>query len=93
MGESYGITGDNQRMENVRVRLFAAARAAAATDHIDVGSATVNNILAHCIVLHPELARIIPQCSFLIDGVASHDLEMIVNPGSQIDVLPKFAGG
>ena len=80
-------------METVEVRFFAAARAAAKTDQIAVGSATLQEILTTCIADYPELGRVIPQCSFLVDGVVNHDRGLIINGGSQIDVLPKFAGG
>jgi molybdopterin synthase sulfur carrier subunit len=80
-------------METVEVRFFGAARAAAKTDQIAVGSATLQEILTTCIADYPELSRVIPQCSFLVDGVANHDLGLMINDGSHIDVLPKFAGG
>lgn len=84
---------DNSFMETVEVRFFAAARAAAKTDQINLDSATLQEILTTCIANYPELGRVIPQCSFLVDGVANHDLGLIIKEGSQIDVLPKFAGG
>jgi molybdopterin converting factor small subunit len=80
-------------METVEVRFFAAARAAAKTDQIYLDAATLQEILTTCIANFPELGRVIPQCSFLVDGVANHDLGLIIKEGSQIDVLPKFAGG
>ena len=80
-------------MGTVEVRFFAAARAAAKTDQIAVGSATLQEILISCIATFPELGRVIPQCSFLVDGVANHDRDLVIKAGSQIDVLPKFAGG
>jgi sulfur-carrier protein len=80
-------------MGTVEVRFFAAARAAAKTDQIYLDSTTLQEILTTCIANYPELGRVIPQCSFLVDGVANHDLGLIIKEGSQIDVLPKFAGG
>ena len=80
-------------METVEVRFFAAARAAAKTDQINLNSGTLQEILTTCHGNYPELGRVIPQCSFLVDGVANHDLGLIIKEGSQIDVLPKFAGG
>ena len=80
-------------MHMVHVRLFAAARAAAKTERIELASGRVSEILSQCSQMHPDLARIIPQCSFLVDGVANHDRDVIVAPGSQLDILPKFAGG
>jgi molybdopterin converting factor small subunit len=80
-------------METITVHFFAAARAATKTEQINLGSATLQEILTTCIANYPELGRVIPQCSFLVDGVANHDLGLIIKEGSQIDVLPKFAGG
>ena len=80
-------------METVEVRFFAAARAAAKTDQIYLDAATLQEILTTCIANFPELGRVIPQCSFLVDGVANHDRGLMINYGSKIDVLPKFAGG
>ncbi len=80
-------------METVEVRFFAAARAAAKTESLNLASATLQDILNKCITTYPELERIIPQCSFLVNGVANHDRELLIKAGSQIDVLPKFAGG
>lgn len=80
-------------METVEVRFFGAARAAAKTDQITVDSATLHEILTTCIADYPKLGRVIPQCSFLVDGVANHDLGLMINDGSHIDILPKFAGG
>ena len=80
-------------METVEVRFFAAARAAAKTDQINLNSGTLQEILTTCIANYPELGRVIPKCYLLVDGVANHDLGLIIKEGSQIDVLPKFAGG
>ena len=80
-------------MDTVTVRLFAAARAAAMTDRLDVPSGSLTEILANCSMLNGDLARVIPQCSFLVNTVICHDFKAVIAPGSEIDVLPKFAGG
>lgn len=77
----------------IKVRFYAAARAAAGVAEMEFQSETVAEILGQCSALSPELAKIIPQCSVLVDGVISHDYQILMTPGSQIDVLPKFAGG
>lgn len=76
----------------VQVHLYAAARAAAAPV-IEAEPGTIESILAQCIDQYPALSTIAPQCSFLIDGTATIDLAENVAPGSQLDVLPRFAGG
>ena len=80
-------------MPHVQVRLFAAARAAAHAEELQVPPGSVAEILAFCATDNSELQRILPQCTILIDGIASHDHQMLVTAGSQLDVLPKFAGG
>lgn len=40
-----------------------------------------------------ELARVLPRCSYLCDGVAVRDLGMKLHSGQIVDVLPPFAGG
>jgi molybdopterin synthase sulfur carrier subunit len=77
----------------VTVRLYAAARSAAGTDTLVFEPATVQEIIDQCSAINGELKRIIPSCGFLIDGLACHDFSMHVASGSQLDVLPKFAGG
>jgi sulfur-carrier protein len=79
-------------MDTVEVRFFAAARAAAKAEQIQVPAGTLNQILAN-LKRSEDLARVIPQCSFLVNAVICHDYEAMITAGSQIDVLPKFAGG
>ena len=80
-------------MESVQVRFFAAARAAANADRIEVPVGTLREILTNFSNSNNDLARVIPQCSFLVDSVICHDFERTISAGSEIDVLPKFAGG
>ena len=70
-----------------------AARAAAGVDSARFNTGTLSSILAQASANNPALAHVIDQCSFLVDSLAVHDLEMPVNAGSFIDVLPRFAGG
>lgn len=80
-------------MQQVQVRLFAAARAAAGVAEIIAPSGSIDEILTFCSRDNSQLQRVMPQCTVLVDGVASHDHQVLVRPGSQLDVLPKFAGG
>ena len=89
----------------VSVRYFAAARAATGVEQEDValdgqlsGGATREQFIELLISLHPEvpageppLARVLSQCSFLVDGIALTDGKVV--PGNRVDVLPPFAGG
>jgi sulfur-carrier protein len=85
------------RTSTVLIRYFAGARAAAgvAEEHVELASAgSVADALA--VVLRrrgAELARVLPSCSVLLDGVAVHDHAVVVPDGAELDVLPPFAGG
>lgn len=86
-------------MPMVTVNLYAAARASVGAASIQVGTQAQSGSLAAIVAAvcreHPDFAAVWPRCSFLIDGLAAHgDLATItVEPGSEIDVLPPFAGG
>jgi molybdopterin synthase sulfur carrier subunit len=81
------------------VRYFAGARAAVgvADESIELGGddgVTVGAAIDAVRHRHGEkLARVLPACSFLLDGVAVRDHDTPVLSGSQLDVLPPFAGG
>ncbi|MEU4741229.1 MoaD/ThiS family protein [Actinosynnema sp. NPDC023658] len=80
------------------VRYFAGARAAVgvADESVEVAGdgATVRAAIDAVRHRHGEkLARVLPACSFLLDGVAVRDHDTPVLSGSQLDVLPPFAGG
>ena len=80
---------------SVRVQLFAAARDAAGTSELRVGAGSIDSIRAEMIEQHPALARVLPACSFLVDGLqpsATGELAQ-VPAGAVLDVLPPFAGG
>lgn len=86
----------------VTVRYFAAARAAAGMKEETVEVAEAVDRAGFTRVLterhpsappgEPTLARVLPQCSLLVDGVALTEGQR-VDPGSHVDVLPPFAGG
>jgi len=44
---------------------------------------------------HPDLTEVLPRCSFLVNGTATHGdpAEVVVEEGVEVDVLPPFAGG
>lgn len=79
----------------VIVRLFAAARAAAGRDRVEVAPGSLADVLGELTARFPELASVLPRCSFLLDEVAVHGNpgDVIVSDGSGLDVLPPFAGG
>ncbi len=81
----------------IRVRYFAAARAAAGVevDKVQVSSAaTVDDLLDAIRAEHgPELARVLDRCSYLLDEVAVRDRTAPLVHATTLDVLPPFAGG
>lgn len=79
-------------MASVQVRLFAVARAKAGTEKILCQPGSLSSII-ESISSHGDLAVVLPQCSYLVDGLAPSDVNQEVNAGSTIDVLPRFAGG
>ena len=79
------------------IRYFAAARAAAGTTQEQItlsGETTVALLLTAAIELHgPELARVLPRCSYLLNAVAVRDTDTPISAGQVLDILPPFAGG
>ena len=85
------------RTRTALVRYFAGARAAAgvAEERVALGATdTVADVLAaESGRRGPDLARVLPACSVLLNGVAVHDHAVAVPDGAELDVLPPFAGG
>jgi sulfur-carrier protein len=78
----------------VNVRYFAAAAAAAGVDEETVGPGTLSEIVERIGEKHGALMiKVLPACSFLVDGLSTTDHQIKVDPGQSIDVLPPFAGG
>ena len=78
----------------VTVRYFAGARAAAGVETETREAATLDQLLAQLSAAHGErLAKVLPACSFLVDGTSTRDQATALAPGSVVDVLPPFAGG
>jgi molybdopterin synthase sulfur carrier subunit len=80
----------------VNVRYFAAARAAAGFDDEIIGVApgtTVGELVRSLGERDPELAKVLSRCSYLCDGIAVRDLELMLRDAQTVDVLPPFAGG
>jgi molybdopterin synthase sulfur carrier subunit len=81
----------------VLVRYFAGAMAAAGVTEEGVrlppGGRVADVLTAIAAQRGPELVRVLPACSYLLDGIAVHDHETVVPDGAVLDVLPPFAGG
>ncbi|MDX6227104.1 MAG: sulfur-carrier protein [Frankiales bacterium] len=84
-------------MTDVTVRFWAAAREAAGRveEHYPAGS--LAEVVAEASHRHGDrLARILASASFLVDddpvGKRQH-ADVLLGPGSVLEVLPPFAGG
>ncbi|RRO17355.1 MoaD/ThiS family protein [Saccharopolyspora rhizosphaerae] len=93
--------GSAKSAVSVQVRYFAGARAAAGVSEetvrlspADGAPATVSDAIAAALNQHDEkLAKVLPACSFLLDGVAVRDRGTPIAADATLDVLPPFAGG
>jgi molybdopterin synthase sulfur carrier subunit len=78
----------------ITVRYFAGARAAAGVDTEQRSAATLDELVRGLAAAHGDkLARVLPACSFLVDGTTTRDHTLQLSPGATVDVLPPFAGG
>jgi molybdopterin converting factor small subunit len=85
----------------IRVRYWAAAKAAAGTDSDDVpvnGPTTLAELRTAAAALHPgtRLAEVLSACSTLVgeQPVGRADpATYVVEPGASVEFLPPFAGG
>ncbi len=79
------------------VRWFAAAGQAAGRpeESLEVdGATTTQALLARAVDAHgPQLGRVLPVCSVLVDGQLDERRSRVLPPGVTVDVLPPFAGG
>jgi sulfur-carrier protein len=85
----------------ITVRYWAAARSAAgvAADQIEVtGPVTLGEVVRRAAAMHPDtgLPDVLRICSVLVGDrpVSTSDPDVVpVEPGSQVEFLPPFAGG
>jgi sulfur-carrier protein len=77
----------------VTLNFYAAARAATGIAEDQFSPASLGEIISAATIKYPQLAAILPGCSYLINGSASSQLEKEIASGDVVDVLPRFAGG
>lgn len=93
----------------MHIRFFAAAAAATGMEEqfIDVaahrgsGAFTLADLSTLLVAEHPvpasahvpALAEVLTRCSFLLNEVATSDLDAELSAHDVVDVLPPFAGG
>ena len=86
-------------MDRVRVRYWAAARAAAGRDTDDVSGETLAEVLDAVRSLHADrakFAQVVGVCSVLVGErpVGSEDPATVrIGAGETVELLPPFAGG
>ena len=81
--------------DQVTVRFFAAARAAAGCDQATVDPGPLEQVIESLHTAFPALTAVTPRCSYLVDGMSARrdDGGPVISAGSSVDVLPPFAGG
>lgn len=75
------------------VRLFGAARAAAGVPQCEVDAKSLGELKAVLVEQFPELKKVLPKCSYLVNEVSQREDVIVLNHGDTVDVLPPFAGG
>jgi molybdopterin converting factor small subunit len=86
--------GQSEQSEQVTVRFWASARAAAGVAEERTTPGPLDEVLIRLADAHGErLGRILGYCAFLLDGAAVRDRSRTLPPGSVLEVLPPFAGG
>ena len=76
-----------------QVNLYASARAALGQSQVELTAASLGELLAALGAKNVKLAKLLPTCTYLLNGIACEDMEHKILQGDQIDVLPQFAGG
>jgi molybdopterin converting factor small subunit len=75
------------------VNFYAAARAASGVSVSEFEGQTLAEVIAAVSRNFPKVGQILPGCSYLINGTATLNMDIKVNPSDVIDILPRFAGG
>lgn len=78
----------------ITVNLYAAAKHAAQQDSVTIEATTLADLRSQLVTQIPALAGIVPQCSFLVDGLSyGRDSDVDLVAGNRVDVMPPFSGG
>jgi molybdopterin converting factor small subunit len=75
------------------VNFYAAAKAASGSATLKIPAGTLGALIDELTSRSPELAKLLPTCSYLLNGEACEDRGQILVEGDNLDVLPQFAGG
>ena len=77
----------------VQVNFYAAAREAAGSSTLMLPIASLANLIAELNSRDERFKKLLPTCSYLINGEAVQDLNRTLKDHDSVDVLPQFAGG
>ena len=77
----------------VKVRFYAAARAATGVSEVEIQTDSLGDLKAKLAIDFPAFHSVLAKCSFLVNEISQRDAAMQLNPGDTVDVLPPFAGG
>ena len=75
------------------VNFYGAAKAASGSATLKIQAGSLGALIEELAGRTPELAKLLPTCSCLLNGEACEDLGQILVEGDNVDVLPQFAGG
>lgn len=75
------------------INFYAAARAAAGAPSLKIPAGSMEALIDQLAASSPELAKLLPTCSYLLNGESCENLNQLLVEGDQVDVLPQFAGG
>ena len=76
-----------------KVNFYAAAKAAAGNSAEEIDATSLGDLVKVLTERSPELAKLIPTCSYLVNGESCQELTQVLTSDDNIDVLPQFAGG
>lgn len=75
------------------VQFYAAAKAAAGAASLKIEANSLGALIEDLASRSPELAKLLPTCSYLLNGATCEDRGQLLVEGDNVDVLPQFAGG
>ena len=74
------------------VNFYAAARAAAGSASLSIEAADLKALTSKLNSIG-TLGKLLPTCSYLINGIAPANQNQALEKSDVVDVLPQFAGG
>lgn len=73
-----------------QVNFYAAARAASGQATLQVTAETLASLISELSGRNPELAKLLPTCSYLLNGESCEIMEQPLSGNDNIDVLPNL---